>query len=183
MLRIPTFLFVILLHISSIRGDDPIENFPGFIDLQLCAKSCITGCATNGCPSGMFRKIGCDTYNCSRRHSALSEGLNYLADCISRDKSAFGCGSVDQQALAEAIVRGACRKEGYNVDDVPSGGTVPTRTADLPTPTYTTTGTDRVTVTVTAANYGSVEGVFFGNVLLLGIFAVSSVVIPALAFL
>ncbi|KAF8247079.1 hypothetical protein K440DRAFT_683167 [Wilcoxina mikolae CBS 423.85] len=181
-LRLPMFLFVLLLHVSSIRGDGSFENYPGYKDLEQCARNCISGCWGIGCSSGIFKAAGCDTFKCGCGLSELARELYYLAECISKDPDSAGCGSDVQQAPAEAIVRGACRKEGYNVNGVPSGGTGPTKTAEgLPT---SATGTGRIYVTVTAAaNHGSVASVFFGDVVLLGIFAVSSVVIPALLFL
>ncbi|KAF8542877.1 hypothetical protein BDD12DRAFT_802489 [Trichophaea hybrida] len=126
--------------------------------------------------------VGCETFKCICEPSILARALYNLADCISKDTSSKGCGSDLQHAPAEAVVRGSCRKQGYNINNVPSGGTGPTKTAkDYPTPT---TGTGHIYVTVTAAaNHSSVVSVFFGDVVLFGIFTVSSVVIPALLFL
>jgi hypothetical protein len=180
MLRIPMLLFVILLYVSSIRGDS-FGDVPSFKDLRDCAKTCITGQWSNG---GIMNSRQCSTFKCICASNELALGLYYLADCIAKDKNSGGCDDnvQQQQALAEAVVREGCRKEGYNIDNVPSGGTGPTKTAEG----HPTTGTGLGYVpipTVTVHTATSVASVFFGDVLLLGIFAVSSVVIPALVFL
>jgi hypothetical protein len=176
MLRIPMFFFVIFLYVSSIRGDS-FTDVTTFKDLQRCARACIAGWGT----TGIMGSAGCDTFKCICAPYQLAIGLYYLADCIAIDMESGGCGNTVQQAPAEAVVREGCRKQGYNIDSIPSGGTGPTKPESLPT------GTGRVyapTVTVhTTAYSGSVASVSFGDVLLLGIFAVSSIVTPALVFL
>jgi hypothetical protein len=121
-------LAVILLARALIT--DPAD-YPGWTDLQVCAKAAYTGCI--GCTDGIWNVIGCSSWNCAcddfaGAMSALSSGA---ASACSTDPA--------QVTSATSIFSAFCAQLLATPTGSSTPTTVPTRVI---TPTTVTTGTD-----------------------------------------